>query len=341
MNIIDLHSGLWKALQDKRQRLPHALLLVGPAGIGKLEFAELFAAGLLCEAPLGDGRACAACPACNWLGQGNHPDFRRLRPAADEDQGGEVEDKGDKARASREITIDQVRGLDDFMHVGTHRHGLRVILIEPAEAMNRPTANALLKTLEEPGAGTVFLLVSHAPDQLLPTVRSRCQTLAVAKPGRETALRWLGERQVARPEHWLALAGGAPRLAEELAAGGQAALLEVLAVALAAGSRIAAVDAAGQIDKLIRADRRDAGLRQAVEWTQRWCHDLALANAGQEVRYFAAHRDKIGALAGHAEPGKLQAFWRKAIQFKRLSEHTLNNKLFLEDLLTDYASIFA
>ena len=340
---IVLHDALWQRLQEQRSRLPHALLFVGQAGIGKLALATQFVASLLCEAPLDSGSACGTCAACNWLGQGNHPDFRRLRPTADDEVSGEEGDKSEKSdatRVSREITIDQVRALDDFMHVGTHRRGLRVILIEPAEAMNRTTANALLKTLEEPGPGTVFLLVSHAPDRLLPTIRSRCQVVAIAKPANELALRWLAERGVDQPDHWLALAGGAPCLPEELARGVPGTLLDTLVTALGQGPQLDAVDTAGQIDKLIRANRREPGLRQAVDWTQRWSLDLALRLAGQEVRYFRRHSARIGSLGQQVDKIKLFHFNRKSVDFKKLSEHTLNNRLFLEDLLTDYTAIF-
>lgn len=342
-NELYLHDALWKRLQEQRARLPHALLFVGQTGIGKLSLATQFAAGLLCEAPLDSGCACGNCAACNWLGQGNHPDFRRLRPTADDEASGDEGDKGERSdatRVSREITIDQVRALDDFMHVGTHRRGLRVILIEPAEAMNRTTANALLKTLEEPGPGTVFLLVSDAPDRLLPTIRSRCQVVAVAKPANDLALRWLAERGIDQPDHWLALAGGAPCLAEALARGEPGALLDTLVAALGQGPQLDAVDTAGQLDKLIRANRREPGLRQAVDWTQRWSMDLALRLAGQEVRYFQQQSARIGSLGQKVDSKKLFNFNRQAIQFKKLSEHTLNNRLFLEDLLTDYTSIF-
>jgi DNA polymerase-3 subunit delta' len=175
MNIIELHSSLWERLQARRAQLPHSLLLSGPRGLGKFDLARAFAASLLCENPLQNGNACGSCLACNWLSQGNHPDFRLLQPDAlaesEGEEGTEVKESGKKA--SQQITIDQVRGLDDFLHVGTHRHGLRVVIVCPAEAMNRSTANALLKTLEEPAAGTLFLLVSNEPERLLPTIRSR------------------------------------------------------------------------------------------------------------------------------------------------------------------------
>ncbi|HXE38145.1 MAG TPA: DNA polymerase III subunit delta', partial [Azonexus sp.] len=114
------------SLQARRKQLPHALLLVGQKGLGKLQLARQFAASLLCEQPQASGLACGKCLACNWYAQGNHPDFRILQPEA---LGEEVEAEDGKKKPSQQITIDQVRGLDDFLNVGTHRGGLRIVLV--------------------------------------------------------------------------------------------------------------------------------------------------------------------------------------------------------------------
>ena len=163
MNPLELHNESWSRLNARRVRLPHAMLFVGQKSIGKRALAQAFAESLLCEQPQSDQIACGTCPSCLWLSQGNHPDFRLIQPEAlaEGDEQGEGEGKVDsKKKPSQQITIDQIRGLDDFLHVGTHRHGLRVILIHPAEAMNRSTANSLLKSLEEPAPSTLFILVS-------------------------------------------------------------------------------------------------------------------------------------------------------------------------------------
>src|ERR1035437_5332836 len=177
MNIIELHSEAWAQLDARRAQLPHALLISGQRGIGKSEFARSFAESLLCETPTATAQACGTCAACGWLAQGNHPDFRLLQPEALAVEEGEATDSSGKKKPSQQITIDQVRALDDFLHVGTHRQGARVILVNPAEAMNRSTANSLLKSLEEPIASTLFILVSSESERLLPTIRSRCQAL--------------------------------------------------------------------------------------------------------------------------------------------------------------------
>lgn len=333
------HQDVWNAIQCLRDRMPHALLLSGQRGIGKLEFARALSAGFLCESPNAQGAACKQCLACRWFEQGNHPDFRSLRPDAEAEEEGEGA-KSEGKRVGREITIDQVRSLDDFLHVGTHRQGMRIILVEPAEAMNRPAANALLKSLEEPAEGTLFLLVSHAPDRLLPTIRSRCRAQPMALPDRAAAIEFLHSTGVKNPGKWLALAGGAPQLASELASGAQAATLDVLASYLMRGSSIPVSDAAAQIDKILRAEKRGGALRQTIEWVQRWVADLAVVIYGLGPRYFIDDRDNIAQLALVVDVKKLHQFNRKCVEFKKLSEHPLNSKLFLEEFFLDYSRVF-
>ncbi|MBI3939049.1 MAG: DNA polymerase III subunit delta', partial [Betaproteobacteria bacterium] len=147
---------------EARTRLPHALLLIGPEGTGKLDFATFLAQSLLCEAPAPGAEACGKCPACGWFAAGNHPDFRLVQPEALE-QKAEGEGAPDEKPSSRQIAVEQVRGLSHFIVLSPHRRGLKVILMHPAEALNVNAANALLKNLEEPPAGTLFLLVTHRP----------------------------------------------------------------------------------------------------------------------------------------------------------------------------------
>lgn len=207
MNIIDLHSKVWSGLQSRRSKLPHSLLFIGQKGLGKFELARRFAASLLCESPTIDGLPCGKCLACNWFEQGNHPDFRLLQPDA---LGDEAVVEDGKKKPSQQITIDQVRALDEFFNIGTHRGGLRIILVNPTEAMNRNAANSLLKTLEEPAPDTLFLMVSSEPMRLLPTIRSRCQAVPVPVPATKLAQKVLADEGVTQPERWLAMAGGLP-----------------------------------------------------------------------------------------------------------------------------------
>jgi DNA polymerase-3 subunit delta' len=206
------NEPLLESVRQRLARLPHALLIHGPRGVGKLELAERLAQLLLCEE---EKKPCGSCPGCRWFLAGTHPDFRRIEPEAlaKEPPPSEEpvqESPAKRAKPSIEIKVDQIRGLEDFLNVGSHRGRLRVALVHPAEDMNEVSANALLKGLEEPPAGAVFLLVSHRPARLLPTIRSRCVALPVGLPAPEVAQRWLESRKVPNAARWLAYAGGAP-----------------------------------------------------------------------------------------------------------------------------------
>lgn len=196
---------------SQRARLPHALLLHGNSGTGKLDFAQRLAQSLLCLAPLADGEPCDNCTSCNWFTQGNHPDFRLLAP----EQGNEADTEGGNAkkstRKSLQISVDQVRALAEFFTLSSHQSsGLRVVLIHPAEALNATSANALLKMLEEPPGGVIFILVSHQLKRLLPTILSRCHKIDMPIPERALALSWLQSQGIDDAAARLDYAGGAP-----------------------------------------------------------------------------------------------------------------------------------
>jgi DNA polymerase-3 subunit delta' len=202
-------------------RLPHALLLHGPRGVGKLALAERLGQLLLCEDKNPAARPCGKCDGCRWYLAGTHPDLRRVEPealakAVEAEQGEETEEGAEpssskKKKPSLDIKIEQVRALAGFLNLRSHRGALRVALVHPAEEMNANSQNALLKGLEEPPAGAIFILVSHRPYRLLPTVRSRCVKIPVPIPPAKDALAWLksqpGGQDAAR---WLAFSGGAP-----------------------------------------------------------------------------------------------------------------------------------
>jgi DNA polymerase-3 subunit delta' len=338
MNVIELHSKVWVGLQARRQRMPHSLLLIGQKGLGKFDLARRFAASLLCESPQADGVACGKCLACNWFAQGNHPDFRLLQPEALSD---DIEVEDGKKKPSQQITIDQVRSLDEFFNVGTHRGGLRIVLVNPTEAMNRNTANSLLKVLEEPSPSTLFLMVSSEPMRLLPTIRSRCQVVPVAVPSAKVAAKVLADEGVAQPEHWLALAGGAPGLALDMAGSGQSAWLDLLANRLCSGRAADPLGMATEIEKAVKDSKGKLLLKQVVEAFQKWLVDLNLARNGLPVRYFLQHQAKISGLADMIPPARLIQSYRAAITRRQEAEQPLNARLFLEGLFLEYRALFA
>ena len=152
--------------------LPHALLLVGPAGSGKTTLALDLAAALLCEAPRAEARPCRTCPACRRVEHGNHPDLHRLAPGG----------SGRQIRIGERIAPEPgtIRALVRDLALAPMEGSWRVAIVESAEHMNENAQNALLKLLEEPPLATVLVLCAADEDVLLPTVRSRCVRIRLA-----------------------------------------------------------------------------------------------------------------------------------------------------------------
>lgn len=327
MNIFSWHQNDFESLAARAGQLPHALLVRGPAGIGKRVFARGLAQGLLCEQPLAPLRACGQCQACHWFSNDAHPDFRCLQPegavAADSD---EPTDKKKK----QDISIAQVRALGEFINVSAHRNGFKVVLIAPAEAMNVNAANALLKSLEEPPPRMQFLLVSDRPNMLPATIRSRCQQLALRSPSIAEAAQWLKVSGSAYPELALAQAGGAPVLAAELDTEDYWTARQQFLDGLCSRN----------FDPLAMAERfAGHAVPQIVGWLQRWTYDLGIATCGQQVRYNPDRQEVILAAARRLPTLGVLRFHRELVRLQRVVHHPLNARLLLEDLLLRYAQL--
>ena len=282
---------------------------------------------LLCEAPEPDGDACGQCAACGWFGQGNHPDFRRLVPGGDDEE--------NREKASLEIKIGQVRALGAFLSVGGHRGGRKIVLVDPADAMNVPAANALLKTLEEPAGNTVFLMVSSRQDALPATIRSRCVAFPVALPSPDEASRWLQATTGATaPEAgaWLAAAGGAPLRAAALAEPSQAAAYRLIIKTVAQipdNSSIQAAEALASVPP-----------RTWVPLLQAWVTDLGRVAAGATPRRFPDQEERLARLAQGITLTGVAQFAQWLLQQSAAVDHPLNPRLFCEDALLRYRALF-
>ncbi len=196
-NIYPWQQDQWSQLGQRLQaeRLPHALLLSGPEGLGKLQFAQHIAASLMCQQRDQQAQACGTCKACQLLQAGSHPDMHTVY----------AEEEG------KAIKVDQIRELSDVMSRKAQLGGYRVCIIHPADAMNHNAANALLKTLEEPGEQSMLILVSADPGRLTATIRSRCQQLLFHTPEPQQSIKWLKEQGVKdNLELLLSLSGMAP-----------------------------------------------------------------------------------------------------------------------------------
>jgi DNA polymerase-3 subunit delta' len=308
------NAPILESLKRRLDTLPHALLLHGPRGVGKLELAETIAQLLLCEHADLSRRPCGTCEGCRWFISGNHPDLRRLEPealaktppAAEGEEAGPVT----RTKPSLEIKVDQVRDLAAFLNVGSHRGRRRVALVHPAEDMTASAANALLKGLEEPPAGALFVLVTHRPARLLPTIRSRCVAIAVPAPAEAPALAWLEGQGVKAGQRWLRYAGGAPLLALECAQAAES--LDRLTEAVRSRAQIA-VDDRSQLEAL-------------AETLQKFAMDQALAAFGAAAKYGLAKPGRPGARAW-------LAFARAMGENRALTRHPVNARLFAAAML--------
>lgn len=201
-------DAAWSVFQRRinSNKLAHAMLIHGPAGTGKRQLAKLMLARLVCTQP--NEFACGECRSCTLFKTGAHPDSFRLEPE----------------EGKHQIVIDQVRATISALTLTASFSPYKVALIYPAEAMNASSANALLKSLEEPPGDTVILLVSHDASQLPVTIRSRCQSIVVALPQQDQALSWLlesaGMDETVAVDA-LRVGGGSPLRAVDLAGSGQ------------------------------------------------------------------------------------------------------------------------
>lgn len=314
----------WSRVQQRLDAgtLPHALLLTGPSGLGKLEFARALAKRVLCGRPSGEG-ACGECRDCQLFEAGTHPDMHWVAP----------EEEG------KAIKVDQIRPLADFVGLTRHRGEHKVAVIAPADAMNPNAANSLLKTLEEPTPGTILILVSARPGYLPATVRSRCQTLEFSTPPRGQALEWLKSRGIAADmlETVLAIGQGAPLRALELGSPErlelrQRFLTDLLALA---GGELGAVEAAERW--------KGEDIEALIEWQLNWIQDvirIAVTARVELARDPAAGRG-LHALAESIDLSALFECHDALIEHRRLLVAPLNAQLRLEDSLLLWAALGA
>lgn len=361
------HTLAWERLD--LENLPQAILLHGQAGIGKLDFALELSQAILCEADLFSSgtKPCKECQACRWFETANHPDFIGLVPAINQHRMPHAElegmpkpevevveekEEGDGKKESAFIKIEQVRRAIDAINVGTHRGGRRIVLIYPLEGLRPDAANTLLKSLEEPNAQTIFILLSDRLDRVLPTIRSRCQLIALPKPHRDSALQWLRSKLVTVSEQKISPEeieatldeqGGAPLAAKEVIVARRmgddkdgialaSSTTRLLLEGLSKGRDIAWIECAEKIHK--------APFGVLLACMQRWLFDIQSAKQGGEARYYRRHEKHVQALAPQVNMSKLLKLWKIVLLARRHENHPLSTRVQLESLLLQYQQLF-
>ncbi len=313
----------------------HALLVHGAPGSGALPFGLCLAQAWLCEAP-GAGtpparRPCGRCTSCRLVQSQGHPDLLVLLPEVLRREHGWVQagDKGEnddgKRKPSKQIRIDEVRLLMDWCTRTPSRGAVKVAVIHPADTLNPQSANALLKTLEEPPAGTRLILTCADPELLLPTVRSRCQRLRLADPPTAVALAWLagqGVGPVDAAQVLLTACSGRPLDALALSqAGVDAGSWSALPEAVARGQ--AAALSGWPVPRVVDA-------------LQKLCHDALSRAGGGPAWFFPADR-----VPAHGHPAALAEWSRELQRVARHDEHPWNEGLLLDALVQGGARALA
>ena len=318
----------WTKVMQRKNSLPHAILLRGRSGIGKFDFAINLSNALLCKEPDHLQMACGHCSSCLWLKEGAHPDFKLITSEDDYDSEGNIKKNSTKKNI---ITIAQIRQLYDYLSLSTHQvAGFRVIVISPAEALNLAAANALLKMLEEPPSNTIFLLVSSQPQQLLPTIISRCQVIDMPIPSKINAIEWLNAQGVNQPEVALQYAGGAPldalRLQDQISSN------DKVIKQLSLGGKLDPFNAAQLFLSL--------GMSRAINVIQKWTFDLVSFKLVHKLHYHAEYERALQELSKSVNLSGLLLFERQLNEAKKAANHPLSNEMQLENILLQYTHVF-
>lgn len=315
---VELHP--WNRARAERvfadlDRLSHALLLAGPVGLGKNAFAWHLARRLLCTQATQDNQPCGTCHSCRLYQAGSHPDVMTIAP---EEQG-------------KAILIDQIRALATFLQLKPHSAPCKIAVIAPVEAMNLNAANALLKMLEEPPAGSYLILVGAQLQRLPATVRSRCTRLDFPRPERQAALAWLhaqGEDPT-QASLLLDLADGAPLRALDLRH------TDYLAQRRQLMDDMASLDGP-EPDPLACAARwKTRGAARCLAWLAAWIGDMIRVRMapGGETRRNLDAREQLQASQKQLDLKQLFDFLERVAEARNLLGGPLDELLLLEDIL--------
>jgi DNA polymerase-3 subunit delta' len=306
-------ANAWSVFQSGRAtgKLPHAILIHGPEGTGKRMLAEKMLASVACTQE-GES-ACGECRSCTLLKSGAHPDWILLEPE----------------EGKHQIGIEQVRTTITALTLTASFSPYKIALIYPAEAMNHHSANALLKSLEEPPGETIMLLVSHDASRLPVTIRSRCQSIVVALPETKVALDWMNEHSGLNgpsAQEALQVAGGSPLRAIQVADSGDLELHRRLHQQLS--------HLLGRPGMVSRASSELSDIESATLWA--W-----LSNSSAELLRCLMKGEAVNWLPSGREisPKELAVLQQGADRNRQLEKTPVRQDLLLQDWLIKWSQL--
>jgi DNA polymerase III subunit delta' len=309
----------------------HAWIVTGRDGDGLQAAGASLAASILCETP-DNGVACGQCGSCRWLAGDVHPDFMRLAP----------EESDDDVSRLPIIKIEAARAAVEFMQLTGSTSRGRVLLVDPATALSRESANALLKAIEEPPANTRWLLLASRPAKLLPTIRSRALRLIAPKPSIAEASNWLREQGIAADEISAALAvtRGAPMTALVAAQVDAIRVRDTFFADLAKPRELPTLTWGSWVEGGAKAERRQRFallLSLLLDWTADW----ARVRSALAPLSCAGHTSALSGLARELPLAEALRYHRSLLKRLNLPDTTLSARLQIEGLLLDYRACFS
>ena len=294
-------------------RLAHAIMLTGLRGLGKEQFAHLFAQSIFCLSPSAEGIPCGQCASCHQFQAETLTDFRHVSPE----------------EGVTTITVDQIRGTIDFLEL-SHEEGRRKIaLVSPADWMNVNAANSVLKTLEEPAGDALIILIASQPERLPVTIRSRCQVVHFETPELEEGEAWLVEQGHSDAGLALAIVGGAPISAKELLTdqGGTSDFLAVL-------EGIIGTVSGNKSSHEVVSSWSSYDTETLLNWmvlVSEWFIHLSMGLAVKAVEKQSLYQT-LSQLAGGIDPKSLMVRHEKLLKLKQRRGVSLNHELLLDHL---------
>ncbi len=311
-------EGPWQRLTAAIDcgRIPQALLIHGPAGLGKAGLATLFAQRLLCAES--GTMPCGHCHSCHLFEAGTHPDYRLVGP----------EESG------KAIKVDAIRKLINDLSLKPQYGGYRVFVIDQADQLNISSANALLKTLEEPAERTLLLLITHRPGRLPPTILSRCQKLSIRAPRRDESIQWLqAQHPGCAAAVLLSAAGGSPLQALALAS------TDVVERRQRMFNEFSGVFQ-HQLDPVSVADRwHGQAHEECLDWMLAWVSDmvhLGMAPAASRLSSADLETELTRLIQGHPIGGLIE-FREVLLNYRQALGGQVNRQLLLEEALVGWS----